>query len=253
VWPRAVENVAKASRGALWRLSGSVSAELPLRAWPRALGRIHGLSVPQRVRPYPAPTPASPSNINILLELLDRVADVAGAIAECGVYRGATLVALALHLRQKRRRRIVYGFDSFEGFGESIVLDLKYERTLVDPSMKAGGFSDTSFELVAQKSAAFGLSNVRLIKGYFETSLALCPETAFSFVHLDCDTYSAYRDCLNYFYGRLTPGAIVVFDEYDDPAWPGCNLAVDEFLSDKPERVTGICRDNFVKSYIVKR
>jgi hypothetical protein len=51
----------------------------------------------------------------------------------------------------------------------------------------------------------------------------------------------------------LTPGAIVVFDEYDDPAWPGCNAAVDEFLSDKPERLIEICRDNYVKTYFVKQ
>ena len=147
----------------------------------------------------------------------------------------------------------VYGFDSFEGFGESISADFRFERTQIDPAMTPSGFSNTSVERVERKARMFGIRNVHLIKGYFETSLDRCPATRFSFAHLDCDTYQAYRECLHFFYPKLSPGAIVVFDEYNDAAWPGCNEAVDEFLNDKPEELVEICRENYIKAYFVKR
>jgi hypothetical protein len=46
---------------------------------------------------------------------------------------------------------------------------------------------------------------------------------------------------------------VILFDEYNDPPWPGCNLAIDQFLADKPERPVEIERDNFQKWYIRKR
>jgi O-methyltransferase len=221
--------------------------------WPALMGSLHEISVPRGVAPYSSPTPACTANINILLELLDSVRAVPGAVAECGVFRGGTLIPMALHLRQAGPERAVYGFDSFAGFGESITSDLGFERTQIDPKMKASGFSDTSYELVSEKLRRFGVPGVKLVPGYFETSLATCPEQQFAFVHLDVDTYVGYRACLEHFYPRLASGAVVVFDEYNDPAWPGCDKAVDEFLRERPEKLAAITRDNFVKSYFVKQ
>jgi len=128
---------------------------------------------------------------------------------------------------------------------------VSFDRTLI-VNMRETAFSDTSLEIVSEKLRRFGLNNVQLIKGFFQESLARCKEDRFAFVHLDGDTYASYRDCLVHVYPRLARGAIVVFDEYDDPAWPGCNKAVDEFLADKPERLQSINRQNFVKYYFVK-
>jgi hypothetical protein len=50
----------------------------------------------------------------------------------------------------------------------------------------------------------------------------------------------------------LVKGGVILLDEYDDPPWPGCNKAVDEFLADKPEKPVAIQSDNFVKYFIRK-
>jgi hypothetical protein len=47
------------------------------------------------------------------------------------------------------------------------------------------------------------------------------------------------------------PGIILV-DEYNDPPWPGCNKAVDEFLMDKPEVLERIESDNYEKWFFAK-
>ena len=75
----------------------------------------------------------------------------------------------------------------------------------------------------------------------------------FCFASLDCDIYESYKECLEFFYPRLVPGGVVLFDEYNDPPWPGCNKAVDEFLADKPEQLEEIESDNFIKYFFRKQ
>jgi hypothetical protein len=45
---------------------------------------------------------------------------------------------------------------------------------------------------------------------------------------------------------------VIHLDEYNDPPWPGCNAAVDEFLTGRPEYLRVIALDNYEKYYIDK-
>lgn len=226
----------------------------PLRRWPRTLGLVHEISVPRGVKLNPMPEPRSgPANINILLELMDKTENVPGDIAECGVFRGATLVAMALYVRQRGNGKHLVGFDSFAGFDDSIKIDINLGGADTDEYRKVGGFSDTSPELVLAKARRLHLANVELAPGFFSQTLPSHSHREFSFVHLDCDMYSSYKECLEFFYPRVTSGGIILFDEYNDPPWPGCNKAVDEFVRDKPEKPVRIVADNYEKYYITKQ
>jgi hypothetical protein len=57
---------------------------------------------------------------------------------------------------------------------------------------------------------------------------------------------------MEFFYPRMEKGGIILFDEYNDPPWIGCNKAIDEFLEDKPESPILITSDNQMKYYIAK-
>ena len=224
----------------------------PITSWPGFVGVIHDIRVPRGVRPQPVSSPAGYANINIILALVERAASVPGDQAECGVFRGSTLVPTAIFLKQRNIKKHVFGFDSFQGFDESVEKDMALGGSK-DQQRKVGGFSETSQELVNGKLKMFGVDkNVTLVPGYFRDSLVRAADKRFSFVHLDCDTYDSYKDCLSFFYLRLNAGGIVLFDEYNDPAWPGCNIAIDEYLADKPEKPQRIERDNFQKFYIEK-
>ena len=224
----------------------------PISSWPAILGVIHDIRVPRGVTAQPAPSPSGYANINIILSLVEQVRSVPGDLAECGVFRGSTLVPTAIFLRQQGMNKHVFGLDSFQGFDDSIKKDLALGGSK-DDRRKIGGFSDTSEDLVVGKLRLFGVERgVTLVPGYFRDSLSACTDKRFSFVHLDCDTYDSYRECLSFFYPRTNPGGVILFDEYNDPAWPGCNLAIDEYLSDKPEKPQLIMRDNFQKFHINK-
>jgi O-methyltransferase len=233
-------------------LTASFYSSRPLQSWPAIIGRIHEISVPRGVIPHATPLPIGTANINNLISLMESTREVPGDIAECGVFRGNSLVPMAIYAREKGIAKKLYGFDSFEGFAESVVEDLKLGGTN-DEWKKPGGMSETSYGLVSGKIRTFGLQNIELVPGFFEVTFPKFTNHKFSFVHLDCDAYAAYRDCMIFFYPRLSPGGIVSFDEYNDPPWPGCNKAIDEFLADKPEKLQVIAKDNYEKYYIVKK
>jgi hypothetical protein len=226
--------------------------DAPVRELPAWFGALNGIRVPRSVRPARMATPASSANINIILDLLDETAEVRGHVAECGVFRGATLVAAALHLDRAGSDKRIFGFDSFEGLGEEVAVDVGMGGS-PDPHKHAKGFADTSLAEVMEKARRLGVARrLSLCPGRFEDSLEQVAGERFSFVHLDCDLFESYRTCLAFFYSRLEPGGVVLLDEYDDPPWPGCNRAVDDFMADKPESLVAVERDHHVKHYFRK-
>ena len=159
--------------------------------------------------------------------VLDIIAkeDLAGDIAELGVYKGGTAVLLADIARTLNRT--AYLLDTFEGFDQN-------DLAGIDAGTPAH-FQDTSLEAVR---AVVGEKNVCFIKGHFPASAAALPDSAtFCLVHLDCDLYVPMRDALNYFYPRLVPGGFLIVHEYSSLCWNGPELAVDEFLVSKTESV----------------
>lgn len=237
---------------ALARMTAPWFAATPVRALPGWYGALQGIRVPRGAARYATPTPACAANVNAVLDLLDRTLGLEGQVAECGVYRGATLLPMALHLEREGARQRVLGFDSFQGFDRRIEFDLGLGGA-DDEDKRLKGFDRTSLELVSRKAERLGVADrVELIPGPFEETLPRFAGERFAFVHLDCDLYGSYRACLEFFYPRLARGGIVLFDEYDDPPWPGCNKAVDEFLDEKPETLAPIERDNHLKYYFCK-
>lgn len=221
--------------------------------WPAWGGDVFWIKVPANVQPQP-PAPSGGANVNIVLELLARALPAGGDVAECGVFRGATLIPIGLMLAHAAPDRTAHGFDSFRGFDDLVEIDLALGGE-ENAEKRRGGFDDTSLGSVESRLRALGLlDRVRLVPGYFEQTLPRQAERAYCFVHLDCDLYASYQYCLDYFHPRLVPGGIVLLDEYDDPPWPGCNKAVDEFLAAHPDMTLHrIQRDGFEKSYLVKQ
>lgn len=219
---------------------------------PGWLGALTGVKLPRRTRAGLQPDTRTGPDIDIIFELLEATDAVPGDIAECGVFQGDTLVPIALYARQHAFSKMVFGFDSFAGFDDSIETDLTLGGEPL-PEKRERGFSETSVEHVKRKIDTFQLENVQLKPGYFAGTLHTFANRRFSFVHLDCDLYSSYKTCLEFFYPRLSLGGVILLDEYNDPCWPGCNKAVDEFLAAAPAVLLEIARNNHLKYYVARR
>src|SRR5438046_2505535 len=118
-----------------------------------------------------------------------RSVEVRGSILECGVYRGASLLALA-HLMLPMRPPI-YGLDSFEGLDLPSEQDKFLDGTL-DTAAYRGAMADVNLEILRNRLRTLGWDHVKLVKGYFHDTLPTLKDERFSLVHIDCDVYEAH-------------------------------------------------------------
>jgi len=169
------------------------------------------------------------------LDLFRRTSGLPGAIVECGVFKGASLmrwIKLRALLENAWSRQIV-AFDVFGRFPEA---SYGPDRKVRDEFVKAAGESSFPRECLAKLLAEQGLKeNVELVEGdlldtiprYLEENAAL----KISLLHVDVDLYESTRACLATLYPRLGRGGIAILDDYG--AFPGANKAIDEFFADR--------------------
>jgi hypothetical protein len=170
------------------------------------------------------------------LTLLRSAAKLDGDILECGVFRGRSLLRMAMLARRECPEKVLFGLDSFDGFpAETIVAgDLGPGRTLEKVRGRFKGASRVPLRLM--RAAADLQLNVKLVPGFFDKTLPTLAGRKFCFIHLDCDIYESYKTCLDAIYEQVVPGGVILFDEYACPVWPGATRAVDEFFADKVEK-----------------
>ena len=235
----------------LSRVIFSIFINKPISKWPKWAGKVCGINLPKRTTKRKI-LESGGSNINIIFKLLEVTKDIDGQVAECGVFQGHSLLPIGLYLKQENSLKKIYGFDSFEGFNEEVKIDIDLGGDN-SSQKKIGGFNSTSFNYVENLIKGFKLSDkIKIFQGYFEETLSNVQEKKFSFVHLDCDLYSPYKGCLEFFYPRISRGGIILIDEYNDPSWPGCNKAVDEFIQTNSIKLSKIEDNNYVKYFIEK-
>lgn len=243
-----------AIKGILRVVTPPLLRNTPISDWPGWLGRINDVKVPRALSQRSQPSASGAANINILIAMLERVKCLPGDVADCGVYRAGSTISMGLYLRQKGINKTIYGFDSFQGFDPKVAASDMELGGAPDADRHEHGFSGTSLASVRKKVARFGLENIVLVPGYFNQSFAEFPDNIrFCFAHLDVNLYESYQQCLQFFFPRLVSGGIILLDEYNDPPWPGCNKAVDEFLEGKSEKLQVADSDNYLKWYFVKR
>jgi len=163
-------------------------------------------------------------------ELCRRIQSLPGAIVECGVYKGASLCRFAAFrtLLENDDSRRIYGFDTFGTFPTE-GLSSRADLTFIENFEAAGG-GGISLEDLQQALSDKGYDNIELIKGDVkETVPALLERTAHlrvALLHLDLDVYEPTRACLDHFLPHMTPGGLIVFDDYN--AVEGATRAADE-------------------------
>ncbi|MCI4592659.1 TylF/MycF family methyltransferase [Sphingobium sp. BYY-5] len=170
---------------------------------------------------------------------------VRGDIVEFGVALGGSAILLAHHARSDRR---FFGLDVFAMIpppaSERDDARSKQRYDIIASGKAEGlggdtyyGYRDDLFDQVASQLARYGTpvdgDRVNLVKGLFQDSLPTLDIEQIAFAHIDCDWYEPVRYCLNQTAECLTPGGLVVIDDYHD--YKGCREAVDEFLADRPD------------------
>jgi O-methyltransferase len=169
--------------------------------------------------------------------------EVPGDFAECGVWRGGSVLAMALALQQLgRANRHLHLYDTFEGMTAPTAHDVSpVDRPALEVWNEARGrgerpwkevFSEQSFSEDQVRdlllSSGYPPQLIHLVRGAVEETLPEHAPEALALLRLDTDWYESTRHELEHLYPRLSDGGVLIVDDYGH--WEGARRAVDEYF-----------------------
>ena len=192
----------------------------------------------------------------VLYEIFKKVLNVKGSIVECGVNQGYGTMSWAKFsaiMEPVNLTRRIYGFDTFEGFPELSDKDISASSDHVKVGdLAADAFEELNGLAQIHDSTRFlgHIPKVKLVKGDAVKTIPQFieehPHLVVSLLYLDFDLYEPTRIALEYFVPRMPKGAIIAFDELDNPLWPGESQAMIEFCHDHKLRIERLPFDPYV-------
>jgi hypothetical protein len=196
-----------------------------------------------------------------LYEVFKRIMPVKGSIVECGVYSGFGLMAwanMSAVLEPANLTRRIYGFDTFEGFPEVGEKDF---NNVMKP--KRGQFNSGSYEELMELIKIYDtnrflghVNKVQLIKGDVARTIPEFIEKnahlIVSLLFLDLDLYEPTKVALESFFPRMPKGAVIAFDELDNPIWPGETMALMETVGINKLKIERIEFDPYIGFAVIE-
>lgn len=153
----------------------------------------------------------------------------AGDLIEVGVWRGGTGALIARQGRSCGIPGLAHLCDTFAGVVKAGSNDSSY---------RGGEHNDTTRGAVEKLLNQVGLDNVQLLQGVFPDQTGRVVEhLEFRFCHIDVDVYQSAREILDWIWGRIVPGGIVVYDDYGFRCCDGITKHVEEQMLSKDRLV----------------
>ena len=187
------------------------------------------------------------SRFMALYEIFKLQLNIKGSIVDCGVHEGMSLMTfsqISAILEPYNYHREIIGFDTFDGFPKISKKDLKNQIS------KKGGFKTpyNSYEDLKRAIEVFDknrfLNNknkIQLVKGDAIRTIPMYLKNnkhlIISLLMIDFDIYEPCKAALDNFLPLMPKGSILVFDELNNPHWPGETQA---FLESKKIRYSKI-------------
>lgn len=171
------------------------------------------------------------------------VRSVPGAFAECGVWRGGSILAMILTLQEMGLAdRHIYLYDTFEGMTEPTVHDVSAidppaletwrqaeddERSPWNELFSSDVFSEAAVRRLLAETG-YPPELLHFVRGPVERTIPLEAPEALALLRLDTDWYESTRHEMTHLFPRLATGGVLIVDDYGH--WQGARKAVDEYL-----------------------
>jgi O-methyltransferase len=187
----------------------------------------------------------SPSKLRRIHSALEETRGVEGDVIEFGVALGGSGIIFAKNKGESRR---FLGFDVFQMIPpptsekDDAKSKDRYQKIKSGTSKgirgdKYYGYRDNLFAEVKDSFARHGVpadgERITLYRGLFEETWPTVNVKSVALAHVDCDWYEPVRFCLQAVADKMTPGGIIIIDDYND--YGGCRTAVDEFLTERDD------------------
>ena len=168
--------------------------------------------------------------------ILDR--NIPGDFVECGVWRGGSSLLAALILKQRSERtRRQFLYDTFEGMPPPGIDDVDLHGNTaadqIEQHKDANGWCYASLENVKEAfdEHDFEFENV-YVKGDVVQTLKEHQPEQIALLRLDTDWYDSTMAELENLYPKLSPGGVLIIDDYGH--WAGVSKATDEYFATVP-------------------
>jgi hypothetical protein len=192
----------------------------------------------QRVAAY---TMTTPSRLYALARAVEYVVahGIRGAIVECGVWRGGSMMAVALTLQRLGvTDRDLYLFDTFAGMTEPGEEDVTHSGEaardlLAEKRRNAEIWAYASLDDVRANVLGTGYppERIRFVEGPVEETLPReAPPGDIAILRLDTDWYASTKHELVHLYPRLVSRGVLILDDYGH--WRGSRQAYDEYAAE---------------------
>jgi len=214
--------------------------ELPLCVpeWSEPMAEHHA-SIWRHVKPY---TMTSVERVVALCQSVAYVEHqrVPGAIVECGVWKGGSMMAAALALLAlDSTQRQLYLCDTFSGMTEPAPIDVDWQGRPARDLLHLPNAEGEAFR------AACGLNDVKqammqtrypwekliFVPGRVERTLPQQAPEQIALLRLDTDWYESTLHELEHLYPRLADGGVLIVDDYGH--WQGAKRAVDQYFHER--------------------
>jgi O-methyltransferase len=191
----------------------------------------------RQVAPY---TMTTPPRIYALARSVDFVVahDVPGVFVECGVWRGGSMMAVALTLKRLGVcDRDLFLFDTFSGMTAPGAEDVKHTGERAEDMLKASSRDSDDWAVASLddvRANVLGLGypeeRIHFVEGDVADSLPAKAPAEIALLRLDTDWYASTKHSLVHLYPRLASRGVLIVDDY--AYWQGARKAVDEYLAE---------------------
>src|SRR3954454_12833233 len=170
---------------------------------------------------------------------------VPGDFAECGVWRGGSVLAMILTLQDMGAEpRDIHLYDTFEGMTEPTEADVsaadgsaldawrdaRANGTRAWPEMFGPDVFDERSVRQTLLATGYPEERIHIVKGRVEETIPSHAPDVLALLRLDTDWYESTRHELRELYPRLADGGVLIVDDYGH--WEGARRAVDEYFSE---------------------
>lgn len=215
---------------------------------PPLLSPDYGPELERTIRQVRRHTMTSPRRIAALCDSVEHVvrSGVPGAVVECGVWRGGSMMAAALTLlRLDAADRDLYLFDTFAGMPPPTDDDTfsaydgyspsrRWRRRQRPEGHNRWHYVPADDVRAAVLSTGYPAERVHLVEGRVEETLPDRAPASIAVLRLDTDWYASTKHEMEQLYPRLSPGGVLIVDDYGH--YEGARRAVDQYFDAYGER-----------------
>lgn len=164
--------------------------------------------------------------------------NISGDLVECGVWRGGSMMAMALTLLKLNvQDRELYLYDTFEGMPKPTAKDfigqlsafIEFDKNKISADSSNWCYASLKEVKTALYSTKYPTKKIHFLKGKVENTIPKTIPNQIAILRLDTDFYESTYHELIHLFPRLVRGGVLILDDYG--SWTGSKQATDEYIS----------------------